>query len=152
MCSNVLNRGRGGVTSPVTCAHCDWDRLVVGGGEILLDQCVQWGNSLFFCVFIQQGSERVPGMLVLLSLRSDTDDSLFWHSSRVARFLSSIHALVCLVDKASQVSLHQHHHLTAQHFTPHGRLSRSQVMSLLTQTMWVNKTQRCFGLWEMSFL
>ncbi|CAM4614565.1 unnamed protein product [Leuciscus chuanchicus] len=45
---------------------------------------------------------------------------------RVARFLSSIHALVCLVDKASQVSLHQHHHLTAQHFTPHGRLSRSQ--------------------------
>lgn len=114
--------------------------------------CVQWGNSLFLSVFIQQGSERVPGTLVLLSLWSDTDDSLFWHSSGVARFLSSIHALVCRVDKAAQVSLHQHRHLTALRFTPHGRLLRSRVIGLLTQTMRVNKTQRCFGLWEMSFL
>ncbi len=56
--------------------------------------CAQWGNSLFRSVFIQQGFERVPGTLVLLSLWSDTDDSLltlFWGGP-----LPLIHSCTCL--------------------------------------------------------
>lgn len=34
--------------SPITCAQCDWDRLIVGGGEILLDQWYVY-NEVILC-------------------------------------------------------------------------------------------------------
>ncbi len=138
---------------PLSHVHTVIESLFVGGGEILLDQWYVHNEVILcFVLYLFSRDLSVCQERLFCSLCGVTLTTLFWHSSGVARFLSSIHAPVCRVDKASQVSLHQHRHLTVSRFTPHRRLLRSRVIGLLTQTMRVNKTQRCFGLWEMCFL
>ncbi len=143
------------ITGPFPCHMCTpwFESLFVGGGEILLDQWYVHNEVILcFVLYLFSRDLSVCQERLSCSLCGVTLTTLFWHSSGVARFLSSIHAPVCRVDKASQVSLDQHRHLTVSRFTPHRRLLRSRVIGLLTQTMRVNKTQRCFRLWEIYFL